>query len=84
MKFLFLPAYSPDLNPIELAFSKIKEGVRREGGLARAVMMQARSNRPRGAVDYVDPDVLALMYHHVYSVTVGDAREWFQHCNYDV
>jgi transposase len=29
---LFLPSYSPDLNPIEEAFSKIKALVRKEGG----------------------------------------------------
>ncbi|OIQ74169.1 hypothetical protein GALL_441850 [mine drainage metagenome] len=27
--FLFLPAYSPDLNPIEMAFSKLKAHLRR-------------------------------------------------------
>ena len=31
MKLLFLPAYSPDLSPIELAFSKIKQDMRRRG-----------------------------------------------------
>ncbi|MBK5934964.1 transposase, partial [Rhodovulum imhoffii] len=29
--FLFLPAYSPDLNPIEMAFSKLKAHLRRMG-----------------------------------------------------
>lgn len=29
--FLFLPAYSPDLNPIEMAFSKLKELLRGVG-----------------------------------------------------
>ena len=29
--FLFLPPYSPDLNPIEMAFSKLKEHLRRIG-----------------------------------------------------
>lgn len=29
--FLFLPAYSPDLNPIEMAFSKLKSLLRRIG-----------------------------------------------------
>lgn len=29
--FLFLPAYSPDLNPIEQAFSKLKAHLRRTG-----------------------------------------------------
>ncbi|WP_050663570.1 transposase [Roseovarius tolerans] len=27
--FLFLPPYSPDLNPIEMAFSKLKELIRK-------------------------------------------------------
>ena len=29
--FLFLPAYSPDLNPIEMAFSELKAHLRRIG-----------------------------------------------------
>jgi transposase len=29
--FLFLPPYSPDLNPIEMAFSKLKAHLRKEG-----------------------------------------------------
>ena len=29
--FLFLPAYSPNLNPIEMAFSKLKAHLRRIG-----------------------------------------------------
>jgi len=29
--FLFLPPYSPDLNPIEMAFSKLKAHLRRVG-----------------------------------------------------
>ena len=32
--FLFLPAYSPDLNPIEMAFSKLKAHLRRVGARA--------------------------------------------------
>ena len=30
--FLFLPPYSPDLNPIEMAFSKLKALIRKAGG----------------------------------------------------
>ncbi len=30
-RFLFLPPYSPDLNPIEMAFSKLKAHLRRIG-----------------------------------------------------
>ena len=32
---LFLPSYSPDLNPIEEAFSKIKHLVRKAGARVR-------------------------------------------------
>lgn len=34
-RLLFLPAYSPDLAPIELAFGKIKEALRRAGARTR-------------------------------------------------
>ena len=38
---LFLPSYSPDLNPIEEAFSKIKALVRKEGARVREVLVEA-------------------------------------------
>jgi transposase len=38
---LFLPPYSPDLNPIELAFSKIKACVRRLEARTRAALDEA-------------------------------------------
>ncbi len=47
--FLFLPPYSPDLNPIEMAFSKLKAHLRRIGArtFTRHVLMQfARYLRP--------------------------------------
>ncbi|CAE6521638.1 unnamed protein product [Rhizoctonia solani] len=86
MRFIFLPAYSPDCTPIELAFSKIKSSIQRDGDLMRLAMIAARTAefRPRGDLDYVDPDVLTQIYQHVYSVTASDARGWFRHCNYDV
>lgn len=40
-KLLFLPAYSPDLSPIELAFSKLKEYLRRVGARTRAALETA-------------------------------------------
>jgi transposase len=38
---VFLPSYSPDLNPIEEAFSKIKTLVRREGASLREALVEA-------------------------------------------
>jgi transposase len=40
---LFLPPYSPDLNPIEEAFSKIKNIVRKAGARAREALNEAIS-----------------------------------------
>src|SRR5215212_3293338 len=40
-KLVFLPSYSPDLNPIEEAFSKIKQLVRKEGARAREALVEA-------------------------------------------
>jgi transposase len=38
---VFLPSYSPDLNPIEEAFSKIKALVRKEGARVREELVEA-------------------------------------------
>src|SRR5687767_9511276 len=38
---VFLPSYSPDFNPIEEAFSKIKTLVRKEGARVREVLAEA-------------------------------------------
>ena len=38
---VFLPSYSPDLNPIEEAFSKIKQLVRKESARVREVLEEA-------------------------------------------
>ncbi len=40
---VFLPSYSPDLNPIEEAFSKIKNIVRKAGARAREALNEAIS-----------------------------------------
>lgn len=41
---LFLPAYSPDLNPIEMAFSKLKAHLRRIGARSYDALIQALGN----------------------------------------
>lgn len=40
-QLLFLPAYSPDLSPIEEAFSKIKAVLRRMGARTREALQEA-------------------------------------------
>lgn len=42
--FLFLPAYSPDLNPIEMAFSKLKSHLRRIGARDYNQLVKAIGN----------------------------------------
>ena len=39
--FLFLPPYSPDLNPIEMAFAKLKAHLRRAGARTIDALWQA-------------------------------------------
>jgi transposase len=38
---VFLPSYSPDFNPIEEAFSKVKHLVRKEGARVREALVEA-------------------------------------------
>jgi hypothetical protein len=71
MKYLFLPPYSPDYNPIELAFSAIKAQIRRDGNIIREAM---------GERD--DEDVYIKLSDAVWSVTAQDAAEWFAHSGY--
>jgi DDE superfamily endonuclease len=40
-QFLFLPDYSPDLSPIEEAFSKLKTALRRAGARTREALEEA-------------------------------------------
>ena len=39
--FLFLPSYSPDLNPIEMAFSKLQALIRKAAERSYAAFWQA-------------------------------------------
>jgi transposase len=54
---VFLPSYSPDLNPIEEAFSKVKHLVRKEGArlseaLVEAIGRALRAVTPEDAASY--------------------------------
>ncbi|KAG8920644.1 hypothetical protein FRC01_000657 [Tulasnella sp. 417] len=71
MKVLFLPPYSPDYNPIELAFSAIKAHLRERMDDVLAAMNE-------------DDEVAVLSYliEAVFSVTEDDAWAWFHKCGY--
>ena len=71
-RLLYLPAYSPDFNPIELAFSSIKAWL--------------RANRARVNQDLeLDEDgIYKLFWDAVHSVSVEDVKGWYTHCGYDV
>ncbi|KAH7917784.1 hypothetical protein BV22DRAFT_1025764 [Leucogyrophana mollusca] len=72
MRVMFLPPYSPDYNPIELAFSAIKAYVRRDGTLGRQDLDQA--------VD--DTYVYLHLFDAAFSISRDDALGFFHHCGY--
>src|SRR5829696_1183809 len=57
---VLLPSYSPDLNPIEEAFSKIKHLVRKEGVRVREVLVEAIAR----ALSAVTPEDAAGWFAH--------------------
>lgn len=73
MRYEFLPPYSPDYNPIELAFSAIKSYISRHGGIMREAMLEKD-----------DTSVYCLLCEAVYSVTESNAEGWFKYSGYSV
>lgn len=71
MRLLFLPAYSPDLNPIEEAFSSIKAWLRRNHRHAAYHLSGLPGTEP------VD-----VLLDAVYSITPRQAYAWYRHSNY--
>jgi transposase len=55
-ELMYLPPYSPDLNPIEQAFSKIKGLLRKAEARTREAMVEAmgRAISPRDAEGYIE------------------------------
>ncbi|KAJ7782295.1 hypothetical protein DFH07DRAFT_728158, partial [Mycena maculata] len=66
----FLPAYSPDYNPIELAFSAIKTFVRCLGIIGRTDL-EAQED---------DISIYIHLLEAAFSVTTQSTLGWFHHC----
>ena len=65
-QLLYLPPYSPDYNPIEEAFSKIKGALRKAGARTREALIEA----------------LGVAVVAVSAVTARDAHGFFEHGGY--
>jgi transposase len=60
---LYLPPYSPDLNPIEEAFSKVKALLRRTGARTREALIEAMG---RALEAVTDEDARGFFEHRGY------------------
>jgi len=70
MHLIYLPVYSPDLNPIEEAFSSIKAWLR------------ANHDYVNGGLEGAGGDPYAVIWEAVHSVTPEGAYGWYQHAEY--
>lgn len=59
-ELLYLPAYSPDLNPIEMAFSKLKAILRQQAERSFQGLLQATSI----ALDHFSPNECINFFNH--------------------
>ena len=59
-ELLFLPPYSPDLNPIERAFAKLKASLRRAQGRTFGALIEAMG---RGLDEITDQDASGFFRH---------------------
>lgn len=71
----FLPPYSPDYNPIELAFSAIKAHIRRYRDMFNTIVADFEESGD-------DSDLLFFLHESVWTVTPQDALGWFSKCDY--
>ena len=69
---LFLPSYSPDFNPIELAFSTIKAWLHKNRDHAHEEM------------DIEGGVIYNIFWEAVHSIMVEQAKGWYNHCGYEI
>ena len=70
MRLMFLPSYSPDLNPIELSFSSIK------------AWLHANHDQVNREMESENGMVYNALWQAVHSVTPEKAQGWYKHCGY--
>lgn len=79
-RFLFLPPYSPVLNPIENAFSCLKAHVKAELALRNNELLAIES-MPRGTKGAAKMALLReLAQHSIPSVSAFECSHWYEHC----
>lgn len=69
----YLPSYSPDFSPIELAFAKIKAELRRIGARTREALEQAVAQ----ALKQISPDEARAFFIHCGFRLRPDLDQWF-------
>ena len=69
----YLPTYSPDFSPIELAFAKIKTEVRRAGARTRDALETAVAH----ALTHILPEEACAFFRHCGFRIPPDMAQWF-------
>ncbi|PVF91028.1 hypothetical protein CPB86DRAFT_720218 [Serendipita vermifera] len=69
MRYIFLPPYSPDFNPIELSFASMKAWFRRNRDLVDTCWSDEHLTR-------------ILLIRMAFSATPDKAKGWFRMCGY--
>jgi DDE superfamily endonuclease len=69
MCYVLLPPYSPDYNPIELAFSSMKAWFRKHNDEVAVAWAEERTARQ-------------LLIEMAFTATPQKAAGWFRKCNY--
>ena len=70
MCLMFLPSYSPNLNPIKLSFSSIK------------AWLHTNCDQVNWEMESKNGTVYNALWQAVYSVTPEKAWGWYKHCGY--